>query len=89
MKTIQQYILFLSLVLLVNSCIGDRKTIIGEDLGDTSFVNANFKGNAINYTDGMSACDKLSVNALAKLYNVSPDLVVIEDPTKSDRYKNP
>lgn len=67
---------------LLSSCIGDRKSIIGADLGDTSFVNTSFKANEIDYTEGMSACDQLSTATLAELYGVSEDMVIISDPTK-------
>ncbi len=67
---------------LLSSCIGDRKSIIGADFGDTSFVNTSFKANEIDYTEGMSACDQLSAATLADLYGVSEDMVIISDPTK-------
>lgn len=88
MKLKHNLILSLFLVLLT-SCFGDKKSIIGEDLGDTSFVNKNFKGNLINYKDGMSACDKLNSNVLMNLYDKTSEDIIITDPTKSDRYVNP
>jgi len=83
---------FIKLLLLtvlaatVFACIGDRKSIAVEDLGDTSFVNEDFKGNAIDYQEGMSACDRLDAAVIAELYGVSTEQVVITDPTKSDRF---
>lgn len=83
-----KHILVLS-VLTINltSCLGDKKLTDVSEMGDTSFVNKNFKVNNIDYVKGMSACDKISTGTIAKLYNVSEDKVHIEDPTKSDRYK--
>lgn len=76
-------------VLIISGCFGDKKSAIGQSFEDTSFVNKNYTKNKVNYTKGMSACTKLSTNALAKLYDVTETNVVIEDPTKSDRYKKP
>jgi len=85
-----QHLLSLGLLIaLCTSCLGDRQTIIGQDLGDTSFINKSFKGNLINYKEGMSACDKLSPQVLADLYNKSEADIIITDPTKSDRYVKP
>ena len=67
---------------LLSSCIGDRKSIIGADFGDTSFVNTSFEANEIDYAEGMSACDQLSAATLADLYGVSEDMVIISDPMK-------
>jgi len=47
MKTIN-LILFSLTVLGLSSCKGDKKSIIGADLSEDSFVNKNFKGNFIN-----------------------------------------
>ena len=89
MKRPQLMILIVIITGFTTSCIGDRKTIIGEDLNDTSFVNKDFKGNAINYEEQMSACEQLSPSVMADLYKVSLDDIIITDPTKSNRYVNP
>ncbi|GAB5564713.1 MAG: hypothetical protein Wins2KO_17760 [Winogradskyella sp.] len=75
-----------ALAMVLVSCFGDRKAMDIAEMGDTSFVNENFKGNLINYKEGMSGCDKLSAGFLASQYNVATSAVIIEDPTKSDRY---
>lgn len=77
----------LLLVFITSSCLGDKKAVDVEEIGNTSFINNDFKGNKVNYTKGMSACDQLNAAAIARIYNVSESLVHVEDPTKSDRYK--
>lgn len=85
-----QHLLSIGLFLaLCTSCLGDRQSLIGQDLGDTSFVNKSFKGNRINYREGMRACDKLSPQVLADFYDRSESDIIITDPTKSDRYVKP
>lgn len=88
MKTQFTYTL-LSLVLLMTtvSCIGDRKSLVGQDLGDTSFVNKKFKGNLIDFSEGMSACDRITADEIASLYGFSSEDVVIHDNTKMN-FKN-
>lgn len=86
MKFIQK-IIPVALSICLMSCLGDKKVVNVSEIGDSSFVNKNFKGNLVNYAEGMSACDKISAIDIAKLYNASADLIHIEDPTKSDRYK--
>lgn len=88
MKTQFTYTL-LSLVLLLTtvSCMGDRKTLVGQDLGDTSFVNKKFKGNLIDFSEGMSACDQITAGEIASLYGFSAEDVVINDNTKMN-FKN-
>lgn len=70
---------------LMSSCLGDKKTINVEELGDTSFVNDNFNGNLINYTKSMSACDNISASDIASIYEVSEGDVIIQDVTKTDQ----
>jgi hypothetical protein len=74
-------------ILFFSSCLGDKKAVNIAEMEDSTFINTNFKGNLINYEEGMSACDKISVEEIASLYNVTANLIHIEDPTKSDRYK--
>lgn len=84
MKLLQKLILgFFSICLI--SCVGDKKAIDVSEINDTSFVNENFKENHINYSEDMSACENMSASDIASLYNVSTDLVVFEDVSKSDR----
>lgn len=86
MNKLKQLSALLVLVTLC-SCLGDKKQIDIDEMNDTSFVNTNFKGNLINYNGGMSACDNLNAASIAKMYDVSEELIHIEDPTKSDRYR--
>ena len=87
MKTLKSILALSFTAIFLSSCLGDKKTANVSEIGETSFVNKNFKGNLINYSEGMSACNNISQSAIASLYNVSSDMVHIEDPTKSDRYQ--
>lgn len=84
---LSKYLLILLIAISFTACTGDKKPANVQEIGDTSFVNTNFKNNLINYTEGMSACDKITPAFIASLYDVSSSLVHVEDPTKSDRYR--
>ena len=46
--------LFLSIVLMLvtySSCVGDRKTVIGQEFDTDTFENKDFKGNALNFSE--------------------------------------
>ncbi len=77
-------VVFLSIMML-QSCLGDKKAVNISEMNDTGFVNDNFKGNLINYSKEMSACENMSASDIASMYNVSEDMVVFEDISKSDR----
>ena len=81
--------LLLFCAILFSNCLGDRQSIIGQDFDDTSFVNKSFKGNRVDYKEGMSACDLLKTSTLGQLYKRSAEDVIITDPTKSNRFVNP
>ena len=85
MKTTIKLSVLLSIMLVLNSCLGDKKAVEVPEINDTSFVNKNFKGNRIQYAPEMSACDNISRTEIAALYNVSEDKVEILDIAKSDR----
>lgn len=81
-----QQLLFIGLFTVVlTSCFGDKKVTDITQMNDTGFVNENFKGNLINYSEDMSACESISALAIASIYGVSEDLVTINDITKTDR----
>lgn len=87
MKTTNLIIISLIAVFL-SSCKGDKKTIIGEDLSDDSFVNSNFKGNLIDYSEDMSACINLSKSVLSNSYEVTAEDIMIRDSTVDDRLQS-
>ncbi|WP_282043836.1 hypothetical protein [Winogradskyella flava] len=79
-------ILSFSLIAIVlSSCLGDKKGANIAEMNDNSFVNKNFKGNLLNYSKDMSACETMSTSDIASLYNVSESMIVFEDISKSDR----
>ena len=86
MKLLQRLTLIAFLGLLA-SCFGDKKMTDIEEIGDTSFVNKNFKGNRINYSEDKSACEQMSLSTLANLYGVSVDKIRLMDNKKSDRFR--
>ena len=64
-----KYILVL-LTIITISCIGDKKTVVGEELGDTSFVNENFKGNKKNFSElPKDLCEFLDEDSILKGYD--------------------
>ncbi|BAO75179.1 hypothetical protein [Winogradskyella sp. PG-2] len=87
MKTTIKLSLLLSIMLVLNSCLGDKKTVEVSEMNDTSFVNKNFKGNLINYNKDNSACEQMSMSALANIYKVSQDEIHLMDNKKSDRFR--
>ena len=86
MKLIQRLSL-ITILGLLTSCFGDKKMVDVEEMGDTSFVNKNFKGNRINYSEDKSACEQMSLSTLANLYDVSEEMIHLMDNKKSDRFR--
>ncbi|WP_040279259.1 hypothetical protein [Psychroserpens damuponensis] len=82
---LQQLLYAILFTVLLISCNGDKKVVDVSQMTDTSFVNKNFKGNLINYSEDMSACESISAKDIASMYNVSEDKIVINDITKTDR----
>lgn len=69
--------LFSLMILLLSSCFGDKKSAIGTNFNDSSFVNISFSGNKMNFADINSPCNYTSKEALAKLYNTSEEKVIL------------
>jgi hypothetical protein len=70
-------IVFSLIVCLFSACFGDRKSAIGTDFNDKSFINKNFKGNKIKFSKITTPCNYVSKEALANLYNVTQDQVYL------------
>lgn len=59
---------FMSIVFV--SCLGDQKTVVGQDFGDTNFVNDNFKGNKKNFSElPDNLCEFLDESTIIKGYD--------------------
>lgn len=74
------------IAVFLTSCLGDKKQIDVEEANDTaSFINKDFKGNLIDYSENMSACDRMTKVDLANLYNVSEDDIIWMDSASNER----
>ncbi|WP_179009110.1 hypothetical protein [Winogradskyella forsetii] len=82
---IKHILSFSFIAIMFSSCLGDKKNATISEMNDNSFVNENFKGNLINYSKDMSACENMSASSIASIYNISEELIVYEDVSKSDR----
>ena len=88
MKTTIKLSVLLSIMLVLNSCLGDKKAVEVPEMNDTSsFVNKNFSANRINYNKNNSACEQMPLSTLANLYGVSVDKIHLIDNKKSDRFR--
>ena len=65
------------MVLLLSSCFGNKKSAIGSTFDDSSFVNKNFKGNQLDFSQINEPCTYTSKEALAKLYDTTEDKVTL------------
>jgi len=70
-------LLFGAMILLLSSCFGDKKSAIGTNFNDSSFVNKSFDGNKLSFAEISSPCNYTSKEALAKLYDTSEDRVIL------------
>ncbi len=90
MKQFKTLIITGIILMFLSSCIGDKKTVVGQELGDTNFVNTNFSGNKINFSDlPKNLCTYLSEGEIKNQYP-SASKVLFDDgktyQTKSCRF---
>lgn len=83
-------IIFIFSILFFFACgnpVGDQKSAIGsvDEIGNTSFVNKNFKGNLINFSTDMNPCQNLGKEIFAKLYNVPSEEVYVIEGSKTNQ----
>ncbi|TVZ56292.1 hypothetical protein OD91_1576 [Lutibacter sp. Hel_I_33_5] len=55
---------------LLSSCFGDKKSGIGTDFNDKSFVAKSFK-NKVSFSEINSPCNYITKGTIAKMYNVA------------------
>ncbi|MEM6684497.1 MAG: hypothetical protein AAF617_01780 [Bacteroidota bacterium] len=69
MKTLQRIATLTLVSFLCIACFGDKNTIIGQDLGDTNFVNKNFSGNKVAFSAlPKNMCQYISEAKVQELY---------------------
>ena len=70
MKTIKFLAVTLFITTLFTSCLGDQKTIVNQEFGNTDFVNENFKVNKKNFSDlPKDLCEFLDEASIIKGYD--------------------
>ena len=73
----KNYLISGLIILLFSSCFGDKKSAIGTNFDDSSFVNKSFTGNKLDFSGISQPCTYTSKEALAKLYNTTEDKVIL------------
>lgn len=74
---------FLLPILLFAACVGDKQSAIGQDLNDESFVNQNFKGNAIDFKDDINPCELFGQSQIAAIYKIPADKAFLAGPSSA------
>lgn len=89
MKKLTISLLASASLLVITSC-GDHDTVIGKDLGDTSFVNEDFKGNNIEYATDMNVLGNLTAADIAEFYGVEEDKIkILSSHNSKSSFMNP
>lgn len=82
MKNIKLIILLLLVSISLTACFGDKTTVIGQELGDTSFVNTNFKGNKKQFAAlSKNMCTYINLDKIRELYPDASKVLTDEGKT--------
>ena len=71
-------------VVLLSSCLGDKKPVSQDEMAARGFINDNFKGNKIDFSKKTSACEQLVAPQIADLYQVAATDVLIQDAVNNN-----
>jgi len=70
MKPLKTILYFTLIAVLCVSCLGDQKTVVGQEYGDTNFVNDSFKGNIKDFAElPKDLCGFLNEDSILKAYD--------------------
>lgn len=82
---IKKILLFSVTLVLFTNCFGDKKSAVGTDFNNTSFVNKKFT-NKVSFSEIEDVCSYVSAQHLAKLYNVNEtDITIIKGNSTNKR----
>jgi hypothetical protein len=69
MKTIKSIAIISVVSFLFTACFGDKNTVIGQELGDTNFVNKSFAGNKKEFASlPKNMCEFIQETTVKELY---------------------
>ena len=69
MKNLQRIAITTAISFLLMACFGDKNTVIGQELGDSNFVNTNFSGNKVDFSAlPKNMCSYIKESKLKELY---------------------
>ncbi|MFK7749977.1 MAG: hypothetical protein AB8B65_16405 [Kordia sp.] len=82
MKNIQRIAITTAISFLLMACFGDKKTLIGQELGDTNFVNTNFAGNKVAFSAlPKNMCSYIKEAKIKELYPDAKKILFDEGKT--------
>ncbi|PTX63487.1 hypothetical protein C8N46_10187 [Kordia periserrulae] len=69
MKILNRIAIITLFPFFLTSCFGDKNTVVGQELGDSSFVNTNFSGNKKDFAAlPKNMCEFISESNVKNLY---------------------
>jgi len=69
MKKLKLIAISIFISLAITGCFGDKKTVVGQEFGDYSFINEKFAGNKIAFSElPKNLCSFINENKLRELY---------------------
>lgn len=82
MENIYRIAFTMVLSFLLISCFGDKNTVIGQDLGDTDFINKNFAGNKKSFSElPKNMCEFISEAKVKEFYPDSKNILFDDGKT--------
>lgn len=82
MNCIKRIALIFLIAVTTTACFGDKNTVIGQELGDTNFVNKNFSGNKKEFSElPKNMCTYIDMDKVHDMYADASKVVNDEGKT--------